>query len=345
MRAGCIKIGIFIVVLSIIIYLIKNRKNIYNFVNSKIKNKNLFLKIIYVIIVLLIILCVGILIRMNILSIKRPSIIEENAKSFEEDDKKIEKENDIYKELIKKDYENQKYDEPYILDGFSYVEGTWQDGYVIQDEMENQYVWVPCTNKTINECRKLQRKNENAVPFINYTSCYNESYEEFIKSALENGGFYISRYEIGYENGKPVSKKDVEIWDNITREEAINIVDSMYTDINCELINGYAYDTAQKWIKSSIRKNINPEIVEISKEKKILTGRSQNNNIYDFCDNVLEYSLENLYDTIIVRGFLNSNSTEYTNNLFSKESRYCIQIEDSSFGGITPITMRTILYK
>lgn len=345
MRAGCIKIGIFIVLLSIIIYLVKNREDIYNFLNSKIKDKKLFSKIIYIIIVFIIILCVVVLIRMNIVGYKSICIIEENTDSFEEDDRKIEKENDIYKELIKKDYENQKYNEPYILDGFSYIEGTWKDGYVIQDELGNQYVWVPCTNKTISECRKLQRINTNALPFINYISCYNDSYEEFIKSALENGGFYISRYEIGNEEGNPVSKAGVEVLKNLTRKEAENIISNMYTNINCEIINGYAYDTTLKWIDVYSSTKENSKIVEISKDENLYAGREKNNNIYDFCDNVLEYSLENLYDTVIVRGFFNSKSTEYTNNLFSKESRYCIRTEDSDFGGVTPVAIRTILYK
>lgn len=345
MRAGCIKIGIFIVILSLVIYLVKNREDIFNFINSKIKNKKLFSKIIFTIIILLIILCIFIIIRINIVFIKSSSIIEENTTYFEEEDNKIEKESDIYKELIEKDYENQKYNEPYILDGFSYVEGTWKDGFVIQDELGNQYVWVPCTNKPISECIKLQRTNKSASPFINYTSCYNESYEEFIKSALENGGFYISRYELGSEIGTTVSKAGVEVLTNITRNEAKEIVSQMYNNINCEIINGYAYDTTLNWIEISSGTKLVENVIEIEEDEKILTGRASVNNIYDFCDNVLEYSLENLYDTIVVRGVMNSNSTEYTNNIFFKESRYCMNKQEKKFGGIIPVAIRTILYK
>lgn len=345
MRSGCIKLGIFVVVLSLIIYLVKNRENIYNLISSKIKNKKIFLKIIYIIIFFIILLCLFILVKSCISFNKAINIIEENSNSFSEDDSKIKKEKNIYDELIKKNYEKQKYDDPYILDGFSYVEGTWESGYVIQDEQENQYVWVPCTNKTINECRKLQRANGTALPFINYTSCYNESYEEFLKSALENGGFYISRYEIGNEENRPVSKANVELIANLTRQEAQELVSQMYNNVNCEIINGYAYDTTLKWIKDCSTQKISGDVVEIKKDEKIFTGRRMNNNIYDFCDNILEYSLENLYDTIIVRGFMNSDSIEYTNSLFSKESRYCMPVEDSKFGGVTPVAIRAILYK
>lgn len=345
MRTGCIKLGIVVVVLALIIYIVKNKEEILELLNSKIKNKKRFLKIVYFIIIFIILVCLIILIKININFIKLNNISNENTNLFEEDDKKISKENNIYKELIKKDYETQKYDKPYLLEGFSYVEGTWQNGYVIQDEMGNEYVWVPCTNKTIKECEKLQRVNETALPFINYTNCYNESYEEFLKSALENGGFYISRYEIGKEQDKFVSKLGTEVVVDITKFEAQNVVSQMYNNVNCEMINGYAYDTTLRWLKSSSTSKITGTVISIEKDKKLYSGRSVNNNIYDFCDNILEYSLENLYDTIIVRGFLDSNSTQYTNSIFSKESRYCMPVEDSKFGGITPIAIRTILYK
>lgn len=345
MREGCIKIGILVVALALAIYLVKNSEEILKLLNSKIKNKKIIDKIIYITIIFAIILCSVFFIKNCVTFAKLNNISEQNNQIFKEADLKIKNENDIYINLINQNYENQKYDEPYILEGFSYVEGNWQNGYVIQDELGNQYVWIPCTNKTVTECEKLRRTNQSAVPFINYISCYNESYEEFIKSALENDGFYISRYELGKENDKAVSKANVELLTNITKLEAEEIVSNMYNNVNCELINGYAYDTALKWIESSSSIRLNRDVVKVEKDKKIFSGRKMNNNIYDFCDNILEYSLENLYDTIVVRGFMDSDSTLYTNNIFSRESRYCMSIEDTAFGGITPVAIRTILYK
>lgn len=343
MRSGCIKLGIAVVILSLIIYFIKNKEEIFSLLSSKIKNKNLILKIIYIMIILVIIICLVIFIKTIIECTKMNNFFQENDIYFEQEDKKIEEEVQIYEELMKKIYENQKYNEPYMPEGFSYVEETWEDGYVIQDENQNQYVWVPCTNKNIKECVKLKRTNKVALPFINYTYCYNENYENFIKSALENGGFYISRYEIGKEDNVPVSKKNVTVWDNITRKEATNIVSLMYDNINCEIINGYAYDTTLSWLESNNIIKISE--LEIKEDEKVVSGRNATNNIYDFYDNVLEYSLENLYDTFIIRGFINSKNTEFTNNNLSKENRYCIIPEDSSFGGVMPIAIRTVLYK
>lgn len=290
-------------------------------------------------------ICVVIVIINCISLIKVNDIEDPNEQMYEEVKEKITLEGKIYKELIDNEYETQNSKNPYIPEGFSYVEGTWENGYVIQDENQNQYVWVPCSNNDSEELVKLERMNRCNMAFISYNSCYNEGYEEFLKSALENGGFYISRYEIGKEENIPVSKANIEIWNNITKEEAKEIVSTMYDTINCELINGYAYDTTLKWVEKTNEIKIKENIIKFEKDTKIFTGRKSNNNIYDFCDNVLEYSLENLYDTTIIRGFIGSDSIEYTANSFSEENRYCILPEEKSYGVVIPIAMRTILYK
>ena len=56
-----------------------------------------------------------------------------------------------------------------------------------------------------------------------------------------------------------------------------------------------------------------------------------------------QLGINNEIDTF--RGFVNSDSTEFTRSLFSKESRYCMPIQDSSFGGVIPVAIRTIIYK
>ena len=119
----------------------------------------------------------------------------------------------------------------------------------------------------------------------------------------------------------------------------------MYYDINCELINSYAYDTTLEWIEKTSIVKLEGKEIEIKKDEKIFSGRNVNNNIYDFCDNILEYTLENSYDTIIVRGFFNSNTTESTRAMFSNESRYSVQPTDINLSEEMPIVMRTVLYK
>ena len=82
--------------------------------------------------------------------------------------------------------------------------GEWNTGFIIQDENENQFVWIPVSNKDIIGTQKLLKKDFKIGPIISKETCLDDNYEAFIESALENGGFYISRYEIGIKDGKVV---------------------------------------------------------------------------------------------------------------------------------------------
>ena len=104
----------------------------------------------------------------------------------------------------------------------------------------------------------------------------------FVESALKNGGYYIARYEAGINNDsdqytlagykwksdstgieitdsskvvakdgseKPLSIKGKGIWNAVTQPEAASISRSMYTDLNSDLVNSYAWDTAISFIE------------------------------------------------------------------------------------------------
>lgn len=338
MNKNIIIIGISVVIISLLIYFIKN----YNTIESFIKkiNKNKKVKIIKSIIYILIIVW-GIYFKSisNIyINIDRLKAVKENEIMFEEADKKIEEEKKFYKNSIKQEFENANSESPYIPEGFSFVEGEWNNGFVIQDEFQNQYVWVPCTNKDNSNIEMLSKREFDPQVFVGIENCYDEEYEEFLKSALENGGFYVSRYEIGKENDKPVSKPNVEIWSGITRNDAQEISKKMYTNGNLKssLINSYAYDTTLAWLEKT--NEIEAYKYDMSKDEKIFTGRNKYNNIFDFTDNIMEYSLETNYDTVIIRGFAYSEEIE-------DRSRYAILKDDNYFDNVSIISFRTILYK
>lgn len=252
-----------------------------------------------------------------------------------ESDKKIKVENDFYNEIINKVYNIENCKNPYIFDGFTYVEGTWDTGFVIQDENKNQYVWVPCTNKENNENIEILKKtNFSDDVFINKFDCNEENYEEFLKSSLENGGFYISRFEIGKnESNNPVSQKDYEVWTNITKKEAEKLANNMYNNINSELINGYAYDIAFSWI-------INNENVEFTERKKdkIYSGTKSYKNIYDIIDDIYEITSEKYYGNMVYRGII--ADSKYAENVgFDNRLVGNINYENKS------LSFRTVLYK
>ena len=102
----------------------------------------------------------------------------------------------------------------------------------------------------------------------------------FIKSAIDNGGYYIARYEAGInadsdqykyaectgygselvygdsnkkfaKDGtvKPLSIKGKGVWNAVTQPEAATISRKMYSDLNSDLINSYAWDTAIMYIE------------------------------------------------------------------------------------------------
>ena len=340
---------IVLILISLIILIIHVTNKYKDYKNTrKFKAITILVNIVKIIVIVVLIL----IIKDKFTSIKEQKNNEnEKLQSFEITEKEIEKESKYYEEVMSREYENQKCNSPYIPDGFSYVTGEYHNGYVIQDKNQNQYVWIPCTNKDIGNITKLQRKNFVINAFIEYNDCNNVRYEEFLNSALEHGGFYISRFEIGNENKIPVSKKDIEVWRNVTKEQAENIIKKMYNsqEINCELINGYAYDTTLEWIKSTNK--INGDFYELDTgldfelSEKLYTGRKAYNNIYDFCDNILEITSEESYGTVIIRGFSNSKNVQYLENLFSNHSRYSILKNEFTFGYVDTLGFRTVLYK
>jgi len=153
------------------------------------------------------------------------------------------------------------YNNPIIPEGFTKVETQtaswelegdipkgWNSGLVIEDEIGNQFVWVP-----INESKlSIEFDTEQDYQIIRY------------------GGFYVSRYEAGLpiENqeriqdisketndiiGRPVSKKDMIPWNYISY---INVKESsqlMYNSkkVKSSLLNYNQWNYMADWLESS----------------------------------------------------------------------------------------------
>ena len=254
--------------------------------------------------------------------------------------------NKFYKEAISLNYKNQKYNSPYIPEGFEYVEGTWNNGYVIQDSSKNQYVWVPCTNLDIPGVSKLKKSDYSYNPYVKSFSCYDLEYESFINSALKYGGFYVSRFEIGKENDIPVSKKDALVWNNITPQDSVQVAQSMYSNTNnlkCELINGYAYDTMLDWIFNSVGKNkIELNYLDIDNSQAgydIYTGRFMYNNVYDIFDDMQEITQEFIDNTPVSRGT--------TKRLDNSDLKQKLETRLYTLNDVywNDLTFRTMIYK
>ena len=289
MNNGIIMVLIIMVVVAVTIYFVKNNKEIFEKIKF-CKEKRVFKISISILLIILICGYLYILVKNakdvnnNLEALK---LFNQNNEMFDICDEEIEKENETYSYYIQQKYEDN-YDSPYILNGFSYVDGSWDTGFVIEDERENQFVWVPVSNIEKDNVPKLIKENFIINPLINKEYCLDDNYEAFFKSALENGGFYISRYEIGLEDENVVSKAEKELLSNLTQEEVKLKINKMYetNEFTYELINGYAYDTTIEWIK----KNTKIKTFEIDMDNKVLTGRNSIKNVFDMFDNVFEYT-------------------------------------------------------
>lgn len=101
---------------------------------------------------------------------------------------------------------------------------------------------------------------ENCINAINI--------EEFKSSVINNGGYYIARYEASYGNDgipnskvsrgnpafqQPSSYTEGMLWNFINPIDASNVSRKMYVDnknFKCDLINSYAWDTAILFIQN-----------------------------------------------------------------------------------------------
>ena len=281
-----------IFLVSILIYIIKNSEELKEIIN-KIKY-NIIYKCLCGAFAIFIIVLGSFYFNKELRKIKENieylAVTKKNNEIYNECEKEIVEQNKFYISCMSKVYE-EKYSTPYILEGFKYIEGEWYTGFVIEDEKGNQFVWIPVSNKDINNVAKLVKKDFIVDANIQKEYCFDENYGKFIESALENGGFYISRYELGIEENNIVSKKGKKIYKDFIKSQAEEKVKTIYNgkDFNCELINGYAYDTTIDWL--NIEENIKTFYFDTNKE--LFTGRNSIKNIFDMFDNIFEYTRRN----------------------------------------------------
>ena len=237
----------------------------------KVKSK----KIIFII-VILVIVCFGIsLLLGRFLGNKYKGIITEISKeerekdSFSSTKKKNLEQNvlELYGDKISK---KSSYNNPIVPEGFKKIETDtaswelengvpkgWDNGLVIEDDIGNQFVWVPC-----KDLSQLNSENSDENKIINGN--YNENE---ILQFLNYEGFYISRYEAGLPNkivnnaiefnditnnvdGLPLSKKDQIVWNFIDWKTAKNNAQNMYNrkSLKSDLSTFRQWEAIELWL-------------------------------------------------------------------------------------------------
>ena len=209
-----------------------------------------------------------------------------------------------------------------------------EEGIVIEDDAGNQFVWIPVgsyktdsgekinnlsrraftetSSKEIGENEPIQEDGREYYGEENNNSIAKNQIETFKQKTIENGGFYIGRFEAGTnvernQNDRtvlPVIQRNKYAYNYITRYEykeqsdLLYLVNSFFTS---ELISSYAWDTALNFICQNNKEgyglavNTNTSYGNIGTEKIELTGNYANDkycNIFDFAGNLIEYTTE-----------------------------------------------------
>ena len=251
------------------------------------------------------------------------------------------------KVVIKGPIAGGSYDNPYIPSGFLHTEGegTWNSGYVIRDELGNEFVWVPCvTDQTkVKAGDKVETFKKTLPSTTNTTDLYYKynqnnltitgeegtSASEIETSVNTYGGFYIARYEAGIEGTtennslttktavdgsiKPLSKSGKGVWNHITRADSIIVAASMVNTedgVKSSLISGACWDTTMQWIVNSSDNSANEPNLGYDIDS---TGNGWYNDVSNNTRHTTGYYVvNNIYD---MAGNVLEWTTENSNNI------------------------------
>ena len=229
---------------------------------------------------------------------------------------------------------------------------TIDEGIVIEDSEKNQFVWVPVSKENfatefvrregyydggnlenvISDCGEANAKGENKK-FTETETTQKEAIKMYA-SVKRNEGFYIARYEAGKEGENVVSKKGVDVYNEIpwsstkamqesetaTTGGAVELSrnfakENNYKTVQSTLIYGVQWDAVMNWMKdienSSATSTDKKYIIDSTgmgwysgvlgnSEHKtgidLNGGKNQVKKIYDLAGNVYEWTMES-YDT------------------------------------------------
>ena len=207
------------------------------------------------------------------------------------------------------------------------------EGVVIEDEKDNQFVWIPVGTYKLSETQsknnELVRRNFTASGFdtvsgdnVRYDDDGKYSYYgegdsrsvaygtigNFKAKAAEKGGFYIGRFEQGQGNQ---SKINLTPYNNIRRNDAMDEAESMYygnSYVTSELMSSYAWDTALNFVCQTNEEGYTLSITKDRTYGNIGTGVLSNTGTYKVNGSVVD-KYSNIYDLI---GNIREWTTEYS---------------------------------
>lgn len=223
----------------------------------------------------------------------------------------------------------------YVPGGFRIAEDSGtkvENGIVIEDEIGNQFVWIPTgiykttngektnslSRRTFTEAEAIEVGGDDLIEKYYYgegnkNSVAKEQIEAFKISVATHGGFYIGRYEAGTEVERteegdtlttPLVQANKNAYVYVTRDQAKMQSEAMYSRnryVTGELISSYAWDTALNFIcQNSIHGYIlatttNSTYGNLGTNTIELTGvyeADNYSNIHDILGNCKEWTTE-----------------------------------------------------
>jgi len=205
---------------------------------------------------------------------------------------------------------------PVLPEGYSYVCGEVNTGFVIQDERSNQFVWVPVgvlpSNGTLdgeNFFEKLGRRNYRDDKFS--TDEFYEDMDDDLRRQFESvqkyGGYYISRYVVSKgDDGLFYTIKGAMPLVNIKFDTALEIAKKLGQGyVTSHMVYGAEWDSMLEWFQQTGKtlNDITNDSTSFgnycdckdSPQKMVETGSCDEwyvNNIADTAGNVWEWTQE-----------------------------------------------------
>lgn len=264
---------------------------------------------------------ISIILCVLVISIVSIFFIKNNSNQINNEENKIFKVSTYNNPIIPKGFEKVETENAsWEKDENGNIKG-WNNGLVIQDEIGNQFVWIPISDKYVDE-EFIISDNEEEIQLFKY------------------GGFYVSRFEAGVPKnlqsnlesisaetndiiGVPVSQKNIIPWNYISYKNANESAKLMYNtenvksglmSLNKSVIivnwlksNGFDVNNSTDWgnYSNTSYKFSGLYSADTGSSYKLannmlkddnmilatgITDRNLANNIYDFAGNVREYT-------------------------------------------------------
>ena len=280
----------------------------------------------------------------------------------------------INKELSKTDntkLKDEKGNRIVVPAGFKIVNGatTVDKGIVIEDVTESgtkgsQFVWIPVGTITKADGTSVEINlnrytfDSNGIPTAQDSNVINSYYQEletsskgnataksitnFKNSVVQNGGYYIGRYEARTATARnaagnaltQITEKGTEnVYNYVTQLQAAQLSQNMYNSdkFTSDLMNSYAWDTATVFIqncgtntKYSRQNRLNTSLAQTGTNSLTDTRKIDVQcNIYDMASNIVEWTTETSFYSsgpCVYRGGIYNDSfsfTSYRNNAYN----------------------------